>query len=411
MMADVRLRRLQRSYEADPGLNTYVPYLREVIRAEGHWPLYKSHIYLQHLADALIEEQRLGEVSVTRYGRKFEGPLGDYLLEVDHTGKDMYGDFSYLYIRLKDKYCRGIIKLDAKPTGIDWAVRIPRGTDTGDHWGDDDYFTTPPYSSAQDVIKYLFDQIIPRIEDIKAFRGKCEPMANWRRNPIPKFQCQICMEIFPADELDYIQDFDPTTLKLRRILVCMDCEESHKQEKYESNPYRRNSSDAQMRRLEREYSATGSPDVLDQIRVLQRRLQISTAAGPQAYKYGGHGVDHQLQHQRNTPLVFWSPVSWNSYVLVDHYSRPQVYGDFWEHPAYGDVDVISINGIGEIRWVVEPGRHHSPDDQSALAHFGFLAGDPCAACKGAGRILPGQFAMPYEAVACEHCEGTGLIPF
>jgi len=410
MMSDVRLRKLQRVYEAEPGLRNYVTYLREAIRAEGSWPLYKSHIYLQHLADALIEELHLSEVSVTRYKRLFEGLLGGYKLEVDHTGEDMFGDFSHLYIRLKDKYCRGIIKLDAKPTGIDWAVGIPRGTDTGDHWGDDDYLTSPPYDSVQDVVNYLFDQIIPRIEDLKAFYGKCEPLANWRNNPIPKFRCKICGDICPADEMDYIQDFDPDTLTVKRILVCNECEDRHKLEKYESNPYRHNSSDTQLRRLEREYSTTGSPDVLDQIRVLQRRLHISTAVGPQAYKYGDHGVDVKLNHQRNTPLIFWSPINYSSYVLVDHYSAPNVYGDFWEHPVYGDVDIISINGMGEIRWAIEPSvRDPRGDERAALAYFGFLGGDPCATCKGAGKTLPTQFAMPYEAVPCEHCEGTGLL--
>lgn len=178
------------------------------------------------------------------------------------------------------------------------------------------------------------------------------------------------------------------------------------------NPYRRNS-DEGMRRLEREYHATIDPAVLDQIRVMQRRTKQSTSAGPQAYKYGGHGVDHELRHQRNTPLVFWSPVGWHSYVLVDHYSNPKIWGDFWEHPIYGDVDLISINGIGEIRWQVDPTRKQknlNVDDRSAVIYFGFFGETACGDCKGAGRILPTRFAMPYEAVTCTTCNGTGVIP-
>jgi len=51
---------------------------------------------------------------------------------------------------------------------------------------------------------------------------------------------------------------------------------------------------------------------------------------------GGYGVQIALRHMRNDAKVFWSEQS-NSYVVVDD-------GD--------QLTLLSINGIGEIRWRV-----------------------------------------------------------
>ena len=58
-----------------------------------------------------------------------------------------------------------------------------------------------------------------------------------------------------------------------------------------------------------------------------RQDRITTAQG-------GYGMNIQLPVMRNTPAVFWSKRG-NSYVIRE------------------DLKIVSINGIGEIRWTVE----------------------------------------------------------
>jgi len=56
---------------------------------------------------------------------------------------------------------------------------------------------------------------------------------------------------------------------------------------------------------------------------------------------GGYGIDRQLTDTNARPWVFWSgPPSWSSYVAVER-----------EPGAFA---VYSINGIGEIRWSLDP---------------------------------------------------------
>jgi len=77
---------------------------------------------------------------------------------------------------------------------------------------------------------------------------------------------------------------------------------------------------------------------------------------------GGHGVARTLPNTRTTDAVWWSP-RFNSYVAVYDPLRT------WGNPYY----VASINGLGEIRWLVELDHdaHYSGDQCSkdAVAYF------------------------------------------
>lgn len=81
------------------------------------------------------------------------------------------------------------------------------------------------------------------------------------------------------------------------------------------------------------------------------------------FKYGGYGVDVKLQSMKTSPSVFWSKAH-HSFVVVDDPQR----GDF----SYKGrrVSLISVNGIGEIRWKVRaPGSSFDGGDEAA-PHFG-----------------------------------------
>ena len=58
-----------------------------------------------------------------------------------------------------------------------------------------------------------------------------------------------------------------------------------------------------------------------------------------AVRRGGYGVDRKLPRMENTEDVFWS-ANHNSFVVVPHDTE------------YGEFNIFSINGIGEIRWQV-----------------------------------------------------------
>jgi hypothetical protein len=90
--------------------------------------------------------------------------------------------------------------------------------------------------------------------------------------------------------------------------------------------------------------------------------------------YGGHGVDIRLSNSRTTNQVFWSQRG-NSYVIVADDDGP--------HVKDGQrVALLSINGMGQIRWRVSDTEIHSarrhepqPDWDSfeflaAFTHFG-----------------------------------------
>jgi outer membrane protein assembly factor BamD len=69
--------------------------------------------------------------------------------------------------------------------------------------------------------------------------------------------------------------------------------------------------------------------------------------------YGGHGVDRQLATMESGPAVFWGARS-NSYVVAQRED--------------GRYRLLSINGIGEIRWTVEDWNRDA-ESEAARAYF------------------------------------------
>lgn len=83
------------------------------------------------------------------------------------------------------------------------------------------------------------------------------------------------------------------------------------------------------------------------------------------YNYGGCGVDVKLvsRYDPGPEDVFWSKQG-SSYVLVE----PSQRGGTWIHPVHGEVNLVSINGMGEIRWDVMPWSYG--EDLEAVEYFG-----------------------------------------
>lgn len=69
-----------------------------------------------------------------------------------------------------------------------------------------------------------------------------------------------------------------------------------------------------------------------------------------AVMYGGHGVQITLNYFLNTNRVFWSSRG-NSFVMVG-VEKPEHYS--FITPTGLHVKLLSINGIGEIRWTCDP---------------------------------------------------------
>ena len=65
---------------------------------------------------------------------------------------------------------------------------------------------------------------------------------------------------------------------------------------------------------------------------------------PEVFEYGGYGVNVKLTEMRDSKDVVW--VRGNSFVVVDSPER----GDFTLGLNGQRVQLVSINGIGEIRW-------------------------------------------------------------
>lgn len=76
-------------------------------------------------------------------------------------------------------------------------------------------------------------------------------------------------------------------------------------------------------------------------------------AGRELSKVGGYGIDRKLDHMRSLPWVFWS-IGGNSFVCV-------------ANGAHG-LQLVSINGLGEVRWTVEA-WNRDPESMAARAYF------------------------------------------
>lgn len=107
-----------------------------------------------------------------------------------------------------------------------------------------------------------------------------------------------------------------------------------------------------------------------------------------AYLMGGYGVDVKL-NQRPGPFypcnteggrVFWGCKNHNipSYVIAD--ARPSLEGmdryersPYWYHSETDTyVRLISVNGLGEIRWSVDPSYPWGTGWEDAARYFGLI---------------------------------------
>ncbi len=110
---------------------------------------------------------------------------------------------------------------------------------------------------------------------------------------------------------------------------------------------------------------------------------------PKLLKYGGRGVDVKLTSAPNNDwkyqdppadTVFWSPQKWREETNRDGTKRTEPAGGFNSFVCVPDeqygswltedgvkVSLISINGIGEIRWRVESYSPHY--GEGAVEHF------------------------------------------
>lgn len=84
----------------------------------------------------------------------------------------------------------------------------------------------------------------------------------------------------------------------------------------------------------------------------------------------GRHVDVTLREIRTTPDIFWSERC-NSYVLTEPGTHPR-----FKLPDGTPVRLVSINGIGEIRWDVERWGLGPDQDGPAVEHFKLTLIDP-----------------------------------
>lgn len=82
-------------------------------------------------------------------------------------------------------------------------------------------------------------------------------------------------------------------------------------------------------------------------------------AGRRFTERGGHGVDIRLTSMRSNQFVFWSARG-NSYVVVRDgaVNEPEKFR------------ILSINGIGEIRWTVEDWNRDAESEEARAYFFG-----------------------------------------
>lgn len=209
---------LQRAYSSAPALATYVPYLREQIRIQGRWPVYQSHKYLSLLADELIQilprHPTSGRYTIT--SGRYANTTGPHTIEIDEK-KGMHGDLDWLYIRVCSPTVAGIpkaiIRLSATPTGIDRTVWIPISM-AEDVFNDKEHHTYPPYSSAEGLLAYIQDELIPRLDELLE-----QPSSlHYHRNPTiqcpdcgeskPQYQYGLCYLCYRKNQCRWLDDID-----------------------------------------------------------------------------------------------------------------------------------------------------------------------------------------------------------
>ncbi len=100
-------------------------------------------------------------------------------------------------------------------------------------------------------------------------------------------------------------------------------------------------------------------------------------ASPKIYSFGGHGVDIGLSiapppGTMTSQSCYWTTKTYSSYILVKSDSPK------WETEDGSSVRLISVNGLGEIRWEVSPYSSWGGDDgQEAVKAFNLKPGFCC----------------------------------
>lgn len=119
-------------------------------------------------------------------------------------------------------------------------------------------------------------------------------------------------------------------------------------------------------------------------------------------RYGGFGVDYKIQDARNIPgELWWSPRGpdgyggFNSYVVVasDH--------GIFLLPDGERVDIVSINGLGEVRW---PVMAHDLSFALRLES----SGEPLKPCTGPFETVEAMRYFGLITAFCPEC-GAGMV--
>jgi hypothetical protein len=100
-----------------------------------------------------------------------------------------------------------------------------------------------------------------------------------------------------------------------------------------------------------------------------KTYDVTLREGRTLTEFGDHGVKRTLPHMRSTNAVWWSP-SGNSYVACISPGNATLAG----YANFGDGRpvVVSINGIGEIRWIVETTPDSWSGDQAGGAAVNYF---------------------------------------
>ncbi len=87
--------------------------------------------------------------------------------------------------------------------------------------------------------------------------------------------------------------------------------------------------------------------------------------------WGGNGVDKALHFFGNTSTVFWTERH-NSYVICPD-TKGRRPSRLWHPATQQRVVLVSINGIGEVRWTHEDIDCMGSDGGEAVEYFGLQA--------------------------------------
>jgi len=114
--------------------------------------------------------------------------------------------------------------------------------------------------------------------------------------------------------------------------------------------------------------------------------ELRLRAGRELTERGDYGVKRQLRTMQNSPAVYWSTPHANSYVAV--------------RERDGRFSVLSINGIGEVRWEIDPLNTRWQGDSSAQAAVEyFFESNPLSVAERRVVELARRYRSPQEWAA------------